>query len=90
MVKELTSQRQGTRVLDGLSVEGAVVDTEAEGAIGFAGKKDGSTIFGDARADPAFFQVNLKLFLQLLKLSWRHAVHMVFGRNGARLEVDAV
>jgi hypothetical protein len=90
LVEELTCQGQRARVFDGLSVEGAVVNTEAKGTIGFAGKEDGSSILRDARSNPTFLQVDLKLFLKLLKLSRGHAVDVVLGRDRTRLEINAV
>ena len=42
VVKEFIHARKRVAVLDGDSIDGTVIDTKAEGAIGLASEKDGA------------------------------------------------
>lgn len=90
VVKQLIHAGEGVAVLDGGGIEGTVVNTKAEGAIGFSGKEDRGTILRDARADPTFLKVDLDLFLQLGELGRGHAVKALLWGYGSREEVDAL
>ena len=63
VVKEFIHARKRVAVLDGDSIDGTVIDTKAEGAIGLASEKDGGTKLGYTRADPTLFKVDLDLLL---------------------------
>ncbi|GAX74979.1 hypothetical protein CEUSTIGMA_g2425.t1 [Chlamydomonas eustigma] len=59
MVKEFRGQGKRSRVLDGLCIQRAVVDTQAKGSIRFPCEEDRSTVFRGARSDPSFFKKDI-------------------------------
>ena len=90
LVEELIHAGERVAVLHRLSVESTVIDAEAEGTVGLAGKEDGGAILGDSRPDPALLEVGGELALELLNLRRRHAEGSLLWRVGVGFEVDAM